>query len=115
MRKRYSREYQTVSVCLVLQEISQLFKIFQVLGTPTEDMWPGVSSLPDYLPTFPKWQPQALGAALKHKLDADGVDLLQQMLRYAPGERITPADALKHRYFADLHSYLPGTRLPIPA
>jgi serine/threonine protein kinase len=78
-------------------------------------MWPGVSGLPDYLPTFPKWQPQDLRTNLKHKLDDDGIDLLQQMLRYAPSERITPADALKHRYFEDLHSYLPGTRLPIPS
>jgi serine/threonine protein kinase len=97
-----------------MQEISQLFKIFQVMGTPTEDMWPGVSNLPDFLPTFPKWYPQDLSSVLKGKLDAEGVDLLQQMLRFAPHERITPADALKHSYFKDLHSYLPGTRLPIP-
>jgi len=29
-------------------EIDQLFRIFRVLKTPTEDLWPGVSSLPDY-------------------------------------------------------------------
>jgi len=26
-------------------EIDQLFKIFRVLGTPTEETWPGVSQL----------------------------------------------------------------------
>ena len=30
------------------QEIDELYKIFQVLGTPCEATWPGVSHLPDY-------------------------------------------------------------------
>lgn len=30
------------------QEIDELYKIFQVLGTPSEATWPGVSQLPDY-------------------------------------------------------------------
>lgn len=29
-------------------EIDQLFKIFQVLGTPNEENWPEVTNLPDY-------------------------------------------------------------------
>lgn len=34
----------------------QLKKIFKVLGTPTEESWPGVSQLPDYKP-FPIYIP----------------------------------------------------------
>jgi len=34
-------------------EIDQLFKIFRQLGTPTEDVWHGCTSLPDYKPSFP--------------------------------------------------------------
>eukprot|EP00892_Ulva_mutabilis_P004986 jgi/Ulvmu1/285/UM001_0289.1 len=94
-------------------EISQLFKIFQILGTPDEETWPGVSELPDYLPTFPKWQRQDLNHVIKGRLDPQGLDLLQQMLRYTPGDRITPVAALQHKYFEDLHNFLPGTRLPI--
>lgn len=37
-------------------EIDQLYKIFKVLGTPTEEMWEGVSQFPDYKPSFPMWQ-----------------------------------------------------------
>lgn len=33
-------------------EIGQLFKIFQVLGTPNESIWPGVTSLPEYKNRF---------------------------------------------------------------
>lgn len=29
-------------------QIHQMFKIFQLLGTPSEDIWPGVTALPDY-------------------------------------------------------------------
>ena len=29
-------------------EIDQLLKIFMILSTPSENSWPGVTSLPDY-------------------------------------------------------------------
>lgn len=32
-----------------------MFKIFRVLGTPTEATWPGISTLPDYKDIFPLW------------------------------------------------------------
>ncbi len=41
-------------VCVCVQEIDQLFKIFQIIGTPNETNWPGVSQMPDYKETFPK-------------------------------------------------------------
>ena len=49
---------------------------FRVLGTPTEESWPGVAQLPDYKSTFPFWSPQKLQKSVP-KLDAEGVDLLQ--------------------------------------
>ncbi len=45
------------------QEIDELFKIFRVLGTPTDATWPGVSELPDYKDTFPKWAPKPMHEA----------------------------------------------------
>ena len=41
-------------------EIDELFKIFRTLGTPNEELWPGVSKLPDYKPTFPNWPQQSM-------------------------------------------------------
>ena len=82
-------------------EIDELYKIFRTLGTPTEQTWPGVSRLPDYKPTFPKWP----GSSLKRTvptLDAEGFDLLQQMLHYEPIARITAKAALEHPWFADM-------------
>lgn len=35
------------------QEIDELYKIFQVLGTPNDQNWPGVSQLPEYQASMP--------------------------------------------------------------
>jgi serine/threonine protein kinase len=82
-------------------EIDQLFQIFRLLGTPSEDTWPGVSSFRDYKPTFPQWATQSIAKALPD-LDPLGIDLLSRMLVYEPSKRISARDALKHGYFTDL-------------
>ena len=41
-------------------QIGQLLAIFQLLGTPGELEWPGVSSLPDWSCHFPQWRPRDL-------------------------------------------------------
>ncbi|RQM24319.1 hypothetical protein B5M09_001613, partial [Aphanomyces astaci] len=84
-------------------EIDQLYRIFRMLGTPDESIWPGVSGLRDYAATFPKWRPQDLEPMFP-KLDSDGLDLLKKMLAYSPSERITAKDATRHPYFNDLPS-----------
>jgi len=82
-------------------EIDELFKIFKVLGTPTEETWPGVSKFPDYKPTFPLWKQTDI-KKLVPGLDPQGIDLLNQMLEYDAGKRISAKKALKHPYFDDL-------------
>ncbi|MGH0129629.1 UNVERIFIED_CONTAM: hypothetical protein FKN15_044251 [Acipenser sinensis] len=56
-------------------EIDQLFRIFRSLGTPNNDVWPDVESLPDYKNSFPKWKSGSLSSLVKN-LDEDGLDLL---------------------------------------
>ncbi|KAG8463098.1 hypothetical protein KFE25_011095 [Diacronema lutheri] len=82
-------------------EIDELFKIFRLLGTPREDMWYGVSKLPDFKSEFPSWQPKPLRSAVP-ALDEHGDDLMARMLLYEPHARITAKDALLHPYFDDL-------------
>jgi serine/threonine protein kinase len=74
-------------------EVVQLFLIFRLLGTPTEETWPGVTKLRDYNPMFPDWPPKHLGS-LFPRLDAHGLDLLAQTLAYDPERRISAAAAL---------------------
>jgi len=82
-------------------EIDQLFRMFRILRTPTEEIWPGVTSLPDYKNTFPCWSINQLSSQLKN-LNEDGMDLLQKMLIYDPVHRITAKEILNHRYFDGL-------------
>ena len=49
-------------------EIDELFRIFRTMGTPNETSWPGVNKLPDFKPTFPKWQAKAVRCVIR---DAD--------------------------------------------
>jgi len=80
-------------------EIDQIFKIFRILGTPNEDLWPGVSGLPDYKPTFPQWSRQDL-ARIVSTLDENGLDMLKRTLTYDSAKRISAKRALLHPYFA---------------
>ncbi|CAH1793914.1 unnamed protein product [Owenia fusiformis] len=82
-------------------EIDQLFRIFRIMKTPTEETWPGVTSLPDYKPTFPNWKKNELQTAVK-QLNETGLDLLQKMLIYDPAKRISAKAALLHPYFDSL-------------
>lgn len=79
-------------------EIDQLFRMFRILKTPTEEIWPGVTSLPDYKNTFPRWSTNQVHNHIKN-LNSAGLDLLQKMLIYDPVHRITAKDILMHPYF----------------
>ncbi|KAL7989635.1 hypothetical protein Chor_012301 [Crotalus horridus] len=77
-------------------EIDQLFRIFRTLGTPDETVWPGVTSMPDYKSSFPKWARQ---------------DFSKLMLHYDPNKRISAKTALNHPFFRDVTKALPHLRL----
>ncbi|XP_047688501.1 cyclin-dependent kinase 3 isoform X2 [Prionailurus viverrinus] len=79
-------------------EIDQLFRIFRTLGTPSEAIWPGVTQLPDYKGSFPKWTRKGLEEIVPG-LEPEGKDLLMQLLQYDPSQRISAKAALSHPYF----------------
>jgi cyclin-dependent kinase len=79
-------------------EIDEIFKIFRILGTPTEAEWPGVTSLPDFKSSFPKWVRNET-VALVSNLSEEGLDLLDALLVYDPASRISAKQACSHPYF----------------
>ncbi|GAB4833053.1 Cell division control protein 2 D [Ancistrocladus abbreviatus] len=81
-------------------ELQQLLHIFRLLGTPNEQLWPGVTKLKDWH-EYPQWNPQELSSAVPG-LDEVGVDLLSKMLQYDPSKRISAKKAMEHPYFNDL-------------
>ena len=48
----------------------------RILGTPNEEVWPGVSGLPDYKPTFPQWSHQDITRVVP-TLDEQAIDMLR--------------------------------------
>lgn len=79
-------------------EIDQLFKIFQIFGTPGDDIWPGVTSLPHFQPIFPKFPPRELSHHIP-RAPVKAVDLLHNLVQYDPTQRVCAQDCLKHPYF----------------
>lgn len=67
---------------LASAQIDELFKVFRLLGTPTESVWEGVSKLPDFKPEFPAWAAKPLKAAVPG-LDEVANDLMAVRARAA--------------------------------
>jgi cyclin-dependent kinase len=67
------------------------------MGTPDDQTWPGVTSFPDFKPSFPKWS-RDMSKALVSGLDHNGLDLLDAMLVYDPAGRISAKQACIHPY-----------------
>lgn len=80
-------------------EISQLFKIFEIIGTPNNKNWPGVNDFPHYKAVFPQWSFDLEKLREMSGLDENGLDVLKEILRYPPERRLTAKGALSHRYF----------------
>ena len=73
-----------------------------MLGTPTEDNWPGISmseDLQNY--NFPLYPAEPL-VKRAPRLDAEGIDLVSKFLLYEARKRILAKDAMLHSYFASL-------------
>lgn len=81
-------------------EIDQLFKIFKILGTPTDSQWSNLPDLPYYKTTFPSWPSQDLKSLIKGS--EEGADLLAKMVTYDPSKRLSAQSAMKHSYFDEL-------------
>ncbi|CAD6186098.1 unnamed protein product [Caenorhabditis auriculariae] len=85
--------------------VDQLEKIFRIRGSPDEQKWPEVLSLPHYTPgTFPPYKGLAFMAIspLFTKIMKSGQELLSMFLQLKPENRVSAASAMLHPYFASL-------------
>ncbi|KAE8123954.1 hypothetical protein FH972_018867 [Carpinus fangiana] len=89
-------------------EVDQLGKIFQILGAPNEEIWPGLKKLPGVRPNI-----KQMHNLLRKKFPARsftgspvlsnlGFDFLNKLLSYDPDKRITAEAALKHDWFREV-------------
>ncbi|OHS98245.1 CMGC family protein kinase [Tritrichomonas foetus] len=84
-------------------QLDQMMRILKVLGTPTEEEFPGFKekfSSGMEIP-LPVHEPCDL-AAMMNGADPLLIDLVLRMLRFDPMKRISAKEALQHPYFDDI-------------
>ncbi|XP_049920123.1 cyclin-dependent kinase 16-like isoform X6 [Epinephelus moara] len=77
----------------------ELHLIFRILGTPTEETWPGITTSEEFKTyNFPRYHAEPL---VNHapRIDNDGHDLLSVLLQFEAKKRVSAEDALRHSYF----------------
>uniref|UniRef100_A0A4W5LWX9 cyclin-dependent kinase n=1 Tax=Hucho hucho TaxID=62062 RepID=A0A4W5LWX9_9TELE len=80
----------------------ELHLVFRIIGTPTEDSWPGISSNDEFRSyMFSQYRPQPL---INHvpRLDTEGIDMLTALLMYDTRTRVSAEASLRHPYFLSL-------------
>jgi cell division cycle 2-like protein len=86
------------------KELDHVDHIFRVLGTPTDEVWPGWKNLPMATQiAFPKYPGIKLNDIIPKecRITEAGIDLIKQMLTLDPNKRITASRALKHEWFRE--------------
>uniref|UniRef100_UPI003AABA78C cyclin-dependent kinase 17-like n=1 Tax=Centroberyx gerrardi TaxID=166262 RepID=UPI003AABA78C len=80
----------------------ELHLIFRILGTPTEETWPGITTSEEFKTyNFPRYNAEPL---VNHapRIDNDGHDLLSLLLQFEAKKRVSAEEALRHPYFRSL-------------
>lgn len=83
-------------------EVSQLTKIFELLGVPTEDSWPGWRKLPNSKGlTFPKTAATTRNRLRERfpLLTSAGVEMMTGLLKMDPSQRWSCEEALEFKKF----------------
>jgi cyclin-dependent kinase 7 len=82
-------------------EVEQISLICKQIGTPTEENWPGVTKLKEYIipsEVTPVWERSAYMGRFG-AVGVDGVDLLVRTLALDPRKRITAHEILEHKWW----------------
>ena len=85
-------------------ENDQLAKIFEVIGSPSEDEWPPEVTLS--WRTFSNFRPSRLDDLIP-ELDVDAQNLLQGILLFDANKRSSARQILHHDYFRSYHQFPP--------
>ncbi|XP_017197951.2 cyclin-dependent kinase 20 isoform X2 [Oryctolagus cuniculus] len=95
-------------------DIEQLCCVLRILGTPSPQVWPEITELPDYNKiSFKEQAPVPLEEVLPDA-SPQALDLLGQFLLYPPRQRILASQALLHQYFFTAPLPAHPSELPIP-
>ena len=79
-------------------ELGTLSNIIETIGCPSEENWPGVSQLPNYLP-FTGGEFKIEKMLEEGGLSKEGIDIVTKMLMLDPKKRPSCEELLKDEYF----------------
>ncbi|KAM3617591.1 uncharacterized protein V6R79_008545 [Siganus canaliculatus] len=80
----------------------ELHFIFKLLGTPTEQSWPGISSNDEFMAyNYPEYRAERLSSHTP-RLSSEGVELLSKFLQFEGKNRISADVSMTHHYFRHL-------------
>ncbi|XP_045164177.1 cyclin-dependent kinase 5 homolog isoform X1 [Mercenaria mercenaria] len=80
----------------------ELHLIFKTLGTPDDNVYPGLSQNEEYLSySIPVYTAEPL-INIAPRLDGDGLDLLAKLLQYQAKLRTSAAEGTRHAFFNSL-------------
>lgn len=85
-------------------QIDMLYRIFRLVGTPSEATWPGVQKLPNWNPAFPNWVAAGRQFFAANGLTSEEIDLVLWILTVDPEQRPTIFEVLAHPWFGKLRS-----------
>lgn len=94
-------------------DLDQLAKIFQALGTPTQESWPNHDKLPDYV-QFKEYMATPFQDIFT-AASSDLIQVLSKTLALDPMKRATCTQALQLPYFRNKPAPATGTSLPLPS
>lgn len=97
-------------------DIDQIYRVFQVMGTPTEENWPHADLLPDFSKVqFPFMPALDLGLLFAHSSARDpDIQFISTLLQLSPERRVSARDAVNSDYFLSRPYPSPPALLPVP-
>ncbi|CAD8097012.1 unnamed protein product [Paramecium sonneborni] len=86
-------------------QVDMLFKMMELLGTPNDSTYIGLSKLPHFKITFPKFKGKDLTQVIPLlKNENKALEVLQSMLQFNPGKRPQAKELLKNQWFDDIRN-----------
>lgn len=80
-------------------DIEQIFTVAAVLGSPNEEVWPGISQLPDYGKLRYPDDPGVPLSTACPTASPEAIEFLGKLITYPPGDRLSASEALAHPFF----------------
>lgn len=81
-------------------DLELIGRISEILGSPSEETWPGISQMPDFGKLLFKERPRVDMREKFPSWSNEALDLFEKFVIYEPAKRISAREALHHPWFS---------------